>query len=41
MNSGSPLRFADYFVICGLDFTSGLEPDIFSSKLLIFEALKG
>lgn len=20
-------RFADYFVICGLDFNSGLEPD--------------
>lgn len=25
-------RFADYFVICGLDFESGLEPDILAGK---------
>lgn len=25
-------RFADYFVICGLDLTSGLEPDSFAGK---------
>ena len=25
-------RFADYFVICGLDATSGLEPDQLSGK---------
>lgn len=23
-------RFADYFVICGLDLDSGLEPDLFA-----------
>lgn len=26
-------RFADYFVICGLDYGSGLEPDKYSGKL--------
>uniref|UniRef100_A0A3B5LZU5 Uncharacterized protein n=1 Tax=Xiphophorus couchianus TaxID=32473 RepID=A0A3B5LZU5_9TELE len=30
-NSGSS-RFADYFVICGLDTESGLEPDELSGK---------
>lgn len=25
-------RFADYFVICGLDYGSGLEPDKYSGK---------
>ena len=30
-NSGS-CRFADYFVICGLDTESGLEPDELSGK---------
>ena len=25
-------RFSDYFVICGLDLTSGLEPDTFAGK---------
>ncbi|KAJ1528747.1 hypothetical protein ONE63_007135 [Megalurothrips usitatus] len=34
MNSGSSIRFADYFAICGLDFTSGLEPDLFSNDTL-------
>ncbi|XP_075214645.1 DENN domain containing pinstripe isoform X2 [Lycorma delicatula] len=28
--TGSSNRFADYFVICGLDLSSGLEPDNFS-----------
>lgn len=31
-SSGS-CRFADYFVICGLDTESGLEPDELSGKL--------
>uniref|UniRef100_A0A3B3WFW4 Uncharacterized protein n=1 Tax=Poecilia mexicana TaxID=48701 RepID=A0A3B3WFW4_9TELE len=31
MPSGSS-RFADYFVICGLDTESGLEPDELSGK---------
>ncbi|XP_060079678.1 DENN domain-containing protein 5B-like [Ylistrum balloti] len=26
-NQGNPSRFADYFVVCGLDVGSGLEPD--------------
>lgn len=26
-NPGTPSRFADYFVVCGLDVKSGLEPD--------------
>uniref|UniRef100_A0A3B3X4S2 Uncharacterized protein n=1 Tax=Poecilia mexicana TaxID=48701 RepID=A0A3B3X4S2_9TELE len=30
-DSGSS-RFADYFVICGLDTESGLEPDELSGK---------
>jgi hypothetical protein len=25
-------RFADYFVICGLDLSSGLEPDRFAGE---------
>lgn len=28
-------RFADYFVICGLDLDTGLEPDRFAGKQLI------
>lgn len=28
-----PARFADYFVICGLDKDSGLEPDKYFGKL--------
>lgn len=28
-------RFADYFVICGLDLNSGLEPDKFAGMSLI------
>lgn len=28
-------RFADYFVICGLDLDSGLEPDLFAGKIQI------
>jgi hypothetical protein len=28
-------RFADYFVICGLDLSSGLEPDRFAGELLL------
>lgn len=27
-------RFADYFVICGLDLDTGLEPDRFAGKYL-------
>lgn len=30
--SSSSSRFADYFVICGLDTESGLEPDELSGK---------
>lgn len=26
-------RFADYFVICGLDLNEGLEPDRFAGKM--------
>lgn len=26
-------RFADYFVICGLDLNEGLEPDRFAGKI--------
>lgn len=29
-------RFADYFVICGLDFNTGLEPDRFSGNFYNF-----
>jgi len=28
-------RFADYFIICGLDLSSGLEPDRFAGELLL------
>ena len=28
-----PARFADYFVICGLDKDSGLEPDKYFGEL--------
>ena len=27
LSNHNPSRLADYFVVCGLDFTSGLEPD--------------
>lgn len=33
-SSSSTSRFADYFVICGLDLDTGLEPDRFAGKLL-------
>lgn len=29
-------RFADYFVICGLDYGSGLEPDKYSGKVCFY-----
>ncbi len=29
-------RFADYFVICGLDLNEGLEPDRFAGKIHIY-----
>lgn len=29
-------RFADYFVICGLDLDTGLEPDRFSGKNFLY-----
>lgn len=29
-------RLADYFVICGLDLNSGLEPDNFSGKYAFY-----
>lgn len=29
-------RFADYFVICGLDQETGLEPDLFAGKFLLW-----
>lgn len=32
-------RFADYFVICGLDLNEGLEPDRFAGKIKCFELL--
>lgn len=31
-----PQRFADYFVICGLDKDSGLEPDKYFGKFYFF-----
>ena len=31
-----PQRFADYFVICGLDKDSGLEPDKYFGKSCFF-----
>lgn len=31
----TPNRFADYFVICGLDLDTGLEPDRFAGKCLL------
>jgi hypothetical protein len=30
-------RFADYFVICGLDLSSGLEPDRFAGELRLLD----
>ncbi|XP_054266195.1 DENN domain-containing protein 5B isoform X4 [Macrosteles quadrilineatus] len=33
-NCNSKNRFADYFVICGLDYSSGLEPDTFAGDNL-------
>lgn len=29
-------RFADYFVICGLDIDSGLEPDRLCGKFIFY-----
>uniref|UniRef100_A0A8C7YIT1 Uncharacterized protein n=1 Tax=Oryzias sinensis TaxID=183150 RepID=A0A8C7YIT1_9TELE len=34
-SSGSS-RFADYFVICGLDTDSGLEPDELSGNMCMY-----
>lgn len=36
-SSGSNQRFADYFVICGLDTVTGLEPDQLSGKINILK----
>lgn len=33
-------RLADYFVICGLDLSSGLEPDNFSGKFDFIPVIK-
>lgn len=36
-------RFADYFVICGLDLSSGLEPDRFAGELsvkILYDSLR-
>lgn len=32
-SSSSRNRFADYFVICGLDLNSGLEPDLVAGNV--------
>ena len=32
-------RFADYFVICGLDYNSGLEPDRFAGTVFVLLVL--
>lgn len=32
IQSSMKTRFADYFVICGLDLDTGLEPDRFAGK---------
>lgn len=34
LSSVTEKRLADYFVICGLDLTSGLEPDQLAGNLL-------
>lgn len=31
----TPNRFADYFVICGLDLDTGLEPDRFAGEYML------
>lgn len=31
-STSSKNRFVDYFVICGLDLNSGLEPDLVAGK---------
>lgn len=33
-------RLADYFVICGLDLDTGLEPDRFAGKKFLFSTGK-
>lgn len=33
---GVTSRFADYFVICGLDLDTGLEPDRFAGMYTLF-----
>ncbi|KAK5915367.1 hypothetical protein CesoFtcFv8_000961 [Champsocephalus esox] len=38
--SSCSCRFADYFVICGLDTESGLEPDELSALCQYIEATK-
>lgn len=35
----STTRFADYFVICGLDLETGLEPDRFAGKFKFYVLL--
>lgn len=35
-NSSMISRFADYFVICGLDLDTGLEPDRFAGKTFYY-----
>lgn len=38
-NSSMISRFADYFVICGLDLDTGLEPDRFAGKINCYTQL--
>jgi hypothetical protein len=42
-NGSGANRLADYFVICGLDLNSGLEPDRFAGELrllVVFDRLQ-
>uniref|UniRef100_A0A670ZQQ1 Uncharacterized protein n=1 Tax=Pseudonaja textilis TaxID=8673 RepID=A0A670ZQQ1_PSETE len=39
-SSSAPGRFADYFVICGLDTETGLEPDELSALCQYIQASK-
>lgn len=36
----STTRFADYFVVCGLDTDTGLEPDQLSGKIIAIAILE-
>lgn len=38
-NCNSKNRFADYFVICGLDYSSGLEPDTFAGNARVTDGV--